>query len=612
MNLSRTQVLRRWGLAGLLCLLIIMAAWVRVALTLSDPGFDAVEARGLLRSDPALLFHFVQSILDAGGMPAEFARHARIEAPQPMSVPQLFALGPEFASAAFHALLRATLAPQQPLHVSCLWFSSLCASSLALGAALLARELGLSRAMALLAALLTLLLPANQRTLGFLLVGEDYSFPLWLLHLGLALRAMRTRSSAWALLASLSLLASLATWHAASFFLTLEAALGFGLYLRSASNPLRDRSGQLALGVLLLGSLAIPMLRHTAFVFSLPAALMLGMAWGRTRLAASVCAGLVLGCGLAWAHFSGGGSGEYSHVFALLAAKLEHALKLPADPRELPFEVRIMWQGPFASLGPATLLTLLGVGSLAALSSARALARFFSQPASDPRAAMVAGLFWLGLLLALVIERVVILPGALAGVLLVHALAQRRIWLFALIALQLALCSAHFRDWRNPWYQPVIRREELRAALAAVDRLTPRGAVVATDFVNGPAVLAHTGRAIVQQPKWETRRSRERIEEFLKAWFEGDLESFRRLLRERYGAEYLLVDRATLTMGMRYAAGIPPGIPLRPDSPAALLGSFDGRPTPPAAGFEQLYESSPQLRQSNGQPSVLFRLYRLK
>ncbi len=607
MNLSRTQALIVLGL------LALAAAWLRVSLTLADPGFDPVEARGLLRSDPALLFHFVQSILDVGGVPAEFARHARIEAPQPMSVPQLFALGPEFATAAFHALLRATVAPHLPLHVSCLWFSSLCASSLALGAALLARELGLSRALALLAALLTLLLPANQRTLGFLLVGEDYSFPLWLLHLGLALRAVRTRSSVWALLASLSLLASLATWHAASFFLTLEVAAAFALYLRSAGNPLRERSGQMALGVLLLGSLAIPMLRHTAFVFSVPAALMLGMAAGRTRMAACACAGLVLGAGLIWAHFSGGGSGEYSHVFALLAAKLEHALVLPADPRELPFEVRIMWQGPFASLGPATLLALLGVGSLAALSSARTLGRFFSQPAaSDPRTALVAGLFWLGLPLALMIERVVVLPGALAGVLLVHGLQRRGAWLLGLAALQLALCGAHFRDWRNPWYQPVIRRDELRAALAAVERLTPSSGVVATDFVNGPAVLAHTGRAIVQQPKWETRRSRERIEEFLKAWFEGDLVSFHRLLREGYGAEYLLVDRATLTMGMRYAAGIPAGVPLRPDSPAALLGSFDGRPTPPVTGFETLYESSPLLRQSNGQPSALFRLYKLK
>ncbi|MEY2784525.1 MAG: hypothetical protein RL277_729 [Planctomycetota bacterium] len=607
MNLSRTQALIVLGL------LALAAAWLRVSLTLADPGFDPVEARGLLRSDPALLFHFVQSILDAGGWPSEFASHARIEAPVPMSVPALFALGPEFGIAGFHALLQGTLAPDLPLHVSCLWFSSLCASGLVFGAALLARELGLSRALALLAALLTLLLPANQRTLGFLLVGEDYSFPLWLLHLGLALRAVRTRSSVWALLASFSLLVSLATWHAASFFLTLEVAGGFALYLRSAGNPLRERPGQLALGVLLLGSLAIPMLRHTAFVFSLPAAVLLGMAAGRTRVAACACAGLVLSAGLAWAHLSGSGSGEYSHVFALLAAKLGHALALPADPRELPFEVRIMWQGPFASLGPATLLTMLGVGSLAALSSARMLGRFFSQPAaSDPRAALVAGLFWLGLPLALMIERVVILPGALAGVLLVHALTRKRAWLFGLTALQLALFSAHYREWRNPWYQPVIRRDELRAALAAVERLTPSGAVVATDFVNGPAVLAHTGRAIVQQPKWETRRSRERIEEFLKAWFEGDLVSFHRLLQERYGAGYLLVDRATLTMGMRYAAGVPPGVPLRPDSPAALLGSFDGRPTPPVNGFEVLYESSPLLRQSNGQPSALFRLYKLK
>jgi hypothetical protein len=605
-NLSRTQALIVLGL------LALAAAWLRVSLTLADPGFDPVEARGLLRSDPALLFHFVQSILDAGGWPSEFASHARIEAPVPMSVPALFAIGPEFAIAGFHALLQGTLAPDLPLHISCLWFSSLCASGLVFGVALLARELGLSRALALLTALLTLLLPANQRTLGFLLVGEDYSFPLWLLHLGLGLRAIRLRSLSWALGSSLCLLGALASWHAASFFLTIAAGLAFALCWRTGATPLHGREGRIALTLLILGSLAIPMLRQTAFIASLPVALLLGLACGGSRWKASLVALAVLATGLGWAQLSGRGSGEYSHVFALLAAKLQHALQLPADPRELPFEVRIMWQGPFASLAPSTLVILLGVGSLAALVCARAVWRAWTRPDPDLRLAWLGGMFFAGLLLSLAIERVAILPGALAPVLLVHAFAQRRRWLLALLGLQLVLSSAHFFQWRNPWYQPVIRREELRAALEAVDRLTPAQAVIATDFVNGSAVLAHTGRSIVQQPKWETRRSRERIEEFLDAWFHGDLAGMGRLLRERYGAEYLLVDRATLTMGMRYAAGLPPGTPLPANSPAALLGSFDGRPGATIPGWEVVYESSSRLLQSNGQPSVMFRLYRVK
>jgi hypothetical protein len=107
-----------------LCLMVALVAWARVSLTLADPGFDAADARGLLRSDPAVLFHFVDSILRAGGLPAEFPAHARLEAPDPMSIPTLFPLGPEFLIALFHAAFGA----DQPLHISCLWFSSIAAA----------------------------------------------------------------------------------------------------------------------------------------------------------------------------------------------------------------------------------------------------------------------------------------------------------------------------------------------------------------------------------------------------------------------------------------------------------------------------------------------------
>lgn len=605
-NPTRTQTLL------LLCLLTAVAAAARVFLTLADPGFDAVDARGLLRSDPAILFHFVQSILDAGGWPAEFANHARIEAPEPMSISQLFALGPEFAVASFHALFGAG----QPLHISCLWFSSIAASSAAFGIALIARECGLSRSHAIQAALLALLLPGTERTMGFLLVGEDYSFPAWLLHIGLGLRAARTRSTPLAVASAFALLIALSTWHAASFFLGLEAVIVFAYCWRRQLQPLATSAGRIALATVMVGSLMVPMLRHTALLLSVPMALALSMAVGTTRWRTLAIAAAVWLSGLIWASTSGAGSGEYSHVFALLLAKAQHFLQLPADPREVPFEVRIMWQGPFASLSPLTLMNLLGIGTLSVLLAAKPTWRAWSGTSAESAPALVATLFFAGLALSLAIERVVILPAALAAILLVHALQARGSWLAVGIAAQLLASVFHYSAWRNPWYQPIIRREELKAAIAAVERLTPADGVIATDFVNGPAILAHTGRAILMQPKWETRRSRERIEEFLHVYFRGNLADLRRLMESR-GARYLLVDRATLTMGMRYSAGIPPGQALPAGSPAALLGSFDGS-TPsqapgwsPQPGWEVLYESPRRLVMSDGKPSILFRLYKL-
>ncbi len=601
MSLSRTQA---W--LGL-CLMVALVAWARVSLTLADPGFDASDARGLLRSDPAVLFHFVDSILRAGGLPAEFPAHARLEAPDPMSIPALFPLGPEFLIALFHAAFGA----DQPLHISCLWFSSIAAACAAFGIALLARECGLGRHQALLAAGLALLLPGNQRTLGFLLVGEDYSFPLWLLHLGLALRAVRTRSGSMALASALTLLGSLSSWHAASFFLSVELGLSFALCWAHRLQPLATRNGRTAVALVALGSLAVPMLRHTAFALSLPMALACGMAVGGTRVRQALSVLAVLGAGLLWAASSGAGSGEYSHVFGLLAAKARHLFELPADPRELSPEVRLMWQGPFASLSPLTLLSLLGVGSLALLTSARGTVQAIRDGRRDPALALLGSLFFVGVLLALAIERVVILPAALAGVLLVRTLAQRPSWLLALLFVQALAALAHFHAWRNPWYQPPIRRAELRSAIAAVERLTPKDARILTDFVNGPALLAHTGRGILLQPKWETRRSRSRIEEFLALYFHGQPEELSRFMRDK-GAEYLLVDRATLTLGMCYAAGLAPTAALPAGSPAALLGQFGAGAQPSLPGWELVYESPPTLLFSDGSPSRLFRLYRLK
>ena len=58
------------------------------------------------------------------------------------------------------------------------------------------------------------------------------------------------------------------------------------------------------------------------------------------------------------------------------------------------------------------------------------------------------------------------------------------------------------------------------------------------------------------QPKYETQRSRDRIEAFLGTLFHQPLDAFARLLRERFAARYLLIDM-NLVWGARYQAGLP-------------------------------------------------------
>ncbi len=574
------------GLVALALLaLVLLGTWTRIRTTLSDPGFAAGPPEGLLRSDPALLAYFTQRIAESGGLPADFGAEPRIEHPLRLDVPALFPIGPEFLVAALWKLLGAGV----PLHMACLYASSFAASLLVLGVYLLARELSGRRSLGLAAALFAALLPANYRTIGFLFVGEDWSMPLFALHLGLAARARRLPGIGSALLCALPLVGALATWHAASFFLTLEALALFAWFWLRGRNPFAHAPAWCVLACLVLGGLAVPVLRHTGFVFSLPlliaaalglAALVARRGWSRTAAVGALAA--FVACG------SIGSSGEYSHVFGLVWHKLVQFGALPDDPLALPPEVRLMWQGPFATLSPVLGVALLGLGTLGFVYAGLQLRRGTQD---DPLG--VACLLALGSLpLAWLVERTLVLPALLAAPLCAAACVRwRASWIGGALLAQALLLAHYLSGYVIPWYQPPSRQQELAALVRALPQFVPEGEAVATDFVNGTAVLLQTRRPILLQPKWESKQSRERIERFLEAFFHGTLPGLSRMLREDFHCRYLLVDRAVLGLECRYAAGIPARSEPPPDSPAALLCVDDAARLGSLRGYKLLYRS---------------------
>lgn len=586
--------------ALLLVLLVAFGTWVRVRTTLADPGFAAAPAEGLLRSDPALLVYFTQRIAESGGLPPDFTAEPRIEHPQVLDVPALFPIGPEFLVAALWKLL----GPGTPLYMACLYASSFAASLLVLGVYVLAYELMGRRTLALAAALFAALLPANYRTLGFLFVGEDWSMPLFVLHLGLAARAVRRPGRMSASLAVLPLVGALASWHAASFFFALEMlAIGVWFWTRGR-NPFAHAGAWTALGVLVLAGVAIPVLRHTRFVLSLPLLIAFGLALATFLRGRWLQRGALLGA----AALTLLGSGEYSHVFGLVWHKLVNFGALPADPASLPAEVRLMWQGPFATLDPWQGIVLLGLGSLGFAWAARRLGR----GERDDRVGVLCWLALGSLPLAWLIERTLVFPALLAPALCAAAcVSWRGAWIGGALLAQALLFGLHLSSYVIPWYQPPIRQQELAALVRALPGLVPQDEAVAADFVNGTAILVQTRRPILYQPKWESKQSRERIERFLELFFHSTPAELSRVLREEYHCRYLLVDRAQLGLGCRYAAGIADGSEPPPGSPAALLCSTDAAQLAGVRGYKLVYRSPVSLRQSNGQPSDFYRLFEL-
>jgi Q-cell neuroblast polarisation len=634
-NSSDAPLVTSWlarclGIAALIAL-IALGSFARIHTALVDPNFDRVHAEGMLKSDPGLLYYFTERILESGGLPpADFRADPRVEYPLTTDIPAMFPVGQEFVVAWSYRLFGAGM----PLHVFCVWAMGIFAALCALGVYGLALELTSSVGWACFAAALYTLLPANYRTIGFILVGEDFSFPWFVLHLWLLARAARFRTSASIVLAAVSLGIALSTWHALSFFFTLEAVSFFAWFLRSDENPFAVERTRLFPATLAIFALLVPVLKSTLFLFSLPMQWIGGMlavaclpqARDLSRkyrsVAACAIAALLLLAAFGLSKAMGGGWTDYSHVFGLLWQKLIHLGQLPADPRELPFEVRLMWQGPFDTLDLSWGIRQLGVATVFIAPAVCWIWRDWRSPASQSErgrnSTMLCTLLVISLPVAWLIERTILLPGILLPVIAACSLQIIRrpatsIGLaLGLLAIQACFFASFLDQHQISWYRPPQRQREIAGLVARIPRLVPAGAPIASDFMNSTAILAHTRHPIVLQPKYEFRRSRERAERFLRAFFEGTPEDLRRLVVDEFQCRHLLIDRFTLGILSRYAAGIPRAqTELAPGSAATVFLSQEASVLESVPGYRLLYRSPAGILQSDGSSTDFFRLYEL-
>lgn len=619
---------------GLLVLLAIAAlsSAARISTALGDPNFDTRSAEGLLKSDPGLLYSLTRRVVEAGGaLPADFRADRRIEHPGTIDVLEQFTVGQEFLVAWCHRLVGGEV----PLHVLCVWVMGIVASLAVLGVYGLTLELSGRVGWALGAAGLWALLPASYRTIGFVLVREDLSLPLFSLQLWLLARAARLRTAVAFAWAGLALGAAAATWHATGFLLALELACLAGWYLHTGGNPLALRRSWVGLAAALAMALAVPVLRAKMFALSPPLQIggalllctLLRGAPASRRLARAAClasawaalAAISYGCSRAL----GGGILDYSHVFELLVAKLRHLGQLPSDPTSLSFDVRLMWQGPFETLALGKGAAQLSVGLLGAAVALPTPWRWLRAraPASAPGGETLVGILTLvSLPVAWLIQRTVVLPGLLLPVIL--ALGLRRVLgerrgaaalAVALIA-QALLFGGFLRGHSISWYQPPERQLMIADALRAVRRYVPEGEPIVCDFMSSGAVLAHTDHPVCLQPKYESGESRRRAEEFFDAFYRRPPEALRALVRDRFQARYLLIDHFTLwRLGVsRTVAGLGPGAraPL-PGTAASAFLSDEEEVLRGVPGFELLYYS-PDPHRTPGEPGGFYRLFRVE
>jgi hypothetical protein len=605
------------------------SATLRVRVALSDPNFDRASPVGMLKSDPGLLYYFTERIVEAGGgAPADFREDPRVEHPGTVDVPAKFTVGQEYFVAWGYLLL----GKPGPLHVFAVRIMAIWASLTVLFVFGLAHEATGSARWAVFAAALHAGLPASYRTIGWILMSEDFSVPWFALHLYLLVRAARIRTPISILLASLALGVAVSTWHASSFLFALEAGCVFAWFLRTGRNPLAARGAWIFPVTLLAFSAAVPVLRSTAFALSIPmqgvGALAAAALFPRARKRTVAIAAWVALAVAAWqwSRISGTGIGEYGHVFSLLAEKIRHLGTIPRDPGLLPVDARMMWQGPFATLSPGDGLRWLGLGALAIVPApvyAWHGAKRGSPEASEELGGLVAALACLSLPVAWLVERTVLLPALLLPVVGALALARAsrsgpRAILGGLavvaLALQGFLCVRSLEERPIAWYLPAQRQKEIRALVEAIPGLVPEGEAIAADFMNSTAILAHTGHPIVFQPKWESKRSREQAAEFLLTFFQATPDRMRTMLRDEYDCRYVVFDRYTLGIlqASRYVGGFPADWSgPEPGTCAASFLDQDPGALERVPGYRLLYRSPATIRQSDGSPADFFRLYEL-
>src|SRR4051812_22603394 len=188
----------RWRWIGIAAIvgLIAFGAFVRIGTAYRDPTFNRHTSRGYLRTDPAMLTYFTQRVIDSGGrVPSDFRADPRLEYPDTTDIAAIETPGQEFVVGWLYLLFGRPV----PLHLFCIWVMSIFASITVVGVYGLTFELTRSRRWAIAAAALFVVMVANYRTVGFILIREDFLLPWLALHLWLLARAARVKSVvAWA------------------------------------------------------------------------------------------------------------------------------------------------------------------------------------------------------------------------------------------------------------------------------------------------------------------------------------------------------------------------------------------------------------------------------
>lgn len=554
---------KRWQRAAVCAaaLALFWAYWsdYKIGLVCGLPRYDPGNDVGFFYSESATHYRYCRMIGDPrvpwGRVWSTLRHDDRVQHPEGVAVLKEYPFGMQL----FYGALHRRLAPSTQPHVFLLHAVSIYSGLSLLMVFLMARKLCGACGWALLAAgLYATITWSFVRLARGSFLYEDFALPFLLGAIALLLpgRGERRAPVAQGVAAGLAAGCAAAFWHVSQYPLALTAAL---LSLWAALRS--ERGGEwrfcaAVTGGFALAAVAFPVLRAKVFTLSLPMAVFIHWAvWARVRGPAKArwrlaVWGATLLALVVLLRALNPTSGDYSHVFEYVTARLRYPLGPPEDPTRISFAARMYWEGSFlgaragevfAGLRFALLLIPLAVAASMAKGAGSPQLRITSALAL---AMLVAGLGmrrFLGQAAPLV--AVATVAGLAAGrARLVDVQQAGRRWLpFLLPAIGVGALACNIATL--PRCAPVPRRpppgvyESLVMWLKA--HTDPDDAFFAR-MPSAAVIQTHTDRPSLSDPHFESRRAREKYEALLTAAF-GDEEALWRRLRES-GAKLFIYD----------------------------------------------------------------------
>jgi len=523
--------------------------------------------------ESAMLFHYADVYAEGGEIPS---LDKRAQYPEGLEVTRKLSIGKGIVAASvFKVLGKPGSFRGFVRRFDAAWF---CIGIVA--AFLLVREMGgggLGGLMA--AAFYAVSLPSVVRSTGVEFSRENFTLPLIFLHWWLMVRGRTREKLLFSSVAAGVLLAlAAATWDVTQLYILLIGVFAAFSLLFGKGDYRLLRGFLPGVAFLVVAGVTVPYLREHRFLFSwgmlvwysLAAAfLSRALSRGRAPVLPKVVFLVLLGSLTVLVIGQTAYPGTYSHFASLFLAKLKYLNVKPLNPAKLSYEARMLWtpalhsatsrflgRRPISDFG---VLFLLGAGPLLLL-----LRSLFKRNVSDSEKAL---LFWLVVFFVLYVLFVrmevflvffmccLIGLGVRYGTDLFQRKAARTaaviVWSLAVLA-GLAAEADTYSTFRK-----IYRVAGTGSPYAANKVLvkwfednTEEDAVVLANFTLEPTIFAYSRRAIVLHPKFESKRMRAKVKQYLQALFsknEKDLHDF----CVRYGANYYVLHPGVFA-GPRY------------------------------------------------------------